>query len=352
MPAVGGVLVSNGREIVETNPQGHFVIDLHPHQVLFVIKPAGYQLRLDETGLSTVFVAYSDSLPDSVDFNLEQSDSSDKFGALILGDPQPSNLQEVKYLKARLAQIDPKPFHLGFGMGDMVHDDVSLLPEVNKAIATLKLPWHNIPGNHDADNHAFKGEASHEEKYHLAFAPFRKHHGVTTHIAQYGKAHFIFLNDIIFPHRETYSNPLECVGGLSDDQFHLLEQYLERISNDDLIVVVMHIPIYNGDVDSQEFRSEDRHRLLQLLSPFPHTLSISGHSHVNQDFFIKQSEDLGWTRDTPHHHWNVGTVCGSRWQGEINNGIPDSPLLDGKPSGYGSLQIDGIEYTSTFHPFF
>jgi hypothetical protein len=207
-----------------------------------------------------------------------------------------------------------------------------------------------IPGNHDVDNAAFSAPGSLAEKRHLAFATYRKYHGVTTHITQYGKSHFIFLNDIIFPYRETFNNPLNYIGGLNEDQFSLLEQYLDLIDKGDLIVLVMHIPLYaNGDLS--EFRSEDRLRLLTLISPFPHTLSISAHTHVNEHFFIKASENLGWTRSTPHHHWNIGTVCGSWWRGEFHNGLPDSPMRDGTPSGYGSLHINGVDYKSNFHPF-
>jgi hypothetical protein len=84
--------------------------------------------------------------------------------------------------------------------------------------------------------------------------------------------------------------------------------------------------------------------LFDMLKDFPHTLSISAHSHVhNNNFFHQDSTD--WQQSTPHHHFNVGTTCGSWWRGmRDENDIPHSMMQDGTPNGYAFISFKGSEY--------
>ncbi len=44
---VAGVLVSNGREIVRTGPDGGYSLPIEPGMAIFVIKPSGYAVPLE-----------------------------------------------------------------------------------------------------------------------------------------------------------------------------------------------------------------------------------------------------------------------------------------------------------------
>src|SRR5690606_9528298 len=88
---------------------------------------------------------------------------------------------------------------------------------------------------------------------------------------------------------------------------------------------------------------EDRQRLFDLLKDFPHTLSLSAHTHTQTQLFYARAD--GWRQDTPHHEYNVGTTSGDWYSGQLNEqGVPDATMRDGTPNGYAFLHIDGNEY--------
>ena len=47
-PGIGGVLVSNGREVVRTGPDGRYSLPIEDGTAVFVIKPSDYAVPLDE----------------------------------------------------------------------------------------------------------------------------------------------------------------------------------------------------------------------------------------------------------------------------------------------------------------
>jgi hypothetical protein len=74
-------------------------------------------------------------------------------------------------------------------------------------------------------------------------------------------------------------------------------------------------------------------KLLALLDRFPHTFSLSGHSHIISHQFL--NKEKGWKIERPHHHYNIGAACGAWWLGSYDDlGIPDAMMQDGSPNGY------------------
>ena len=109
-----------------------------------------------------------------------------------------------------------------------------------------------------------------------------------------------------------------------------------------MVVLSFHIPL--EDNEGEWFRVADRERLFELLKDHPHTLSLSAHTHIQQQIFY--GTDKGWQQHTPHHEYNVGTTSGDWYSGEINEqGVPSSTMRDGTPKGYAMLHFNGNEYT-------
>ena len=89
------VRVSNGRDIVRTGSTGRYEIDIEDGDVLFITKPSGYAVPLDENNLpqfhyvhrpsgSPVALRYrgvdpTGPLPASIDFALTRSNEPDDF---------------------------------------------------------------------------------------------------------------------------------------------------------------------------------------------------------------------------------------------------------------------------------
>lgn len=219
----------------------------------------------------------------------------------------------------------------GLSLGDLVGDDLSLHQPYLNAIAELGLPWFNVMGNHDM-NFDVTTDSLSDESFEAAFGP-------NNYSFNYGNAHFIVLDDILYPNPRTGKGYL---GGFRKDQLDWIENDLKLVPKDRLIVLAFHIPLYHENSDV--FRNEDRQRLFDLLQPYPNTLSLSAHTHYQTQLFYK-AED-GWKQSKPHHEYNVGTTSGDWYSGNFNKqGVPSSTMRDGTPKGYMFLNIKGNQYS-------
>jgi hypothetical protein len=106
--------------------------------------------------------------------------------------------------------------------------------------------------------------------------------------------------------------------------------------------VAFHIPI-NDDADADTFRDADRDRLFQILKDFPNTLSLSAHTHYQEQIFLTEKD--GWLQSKSHHHFNVGASCGDWYSGKLNEmDVPLSTMRDGTPKGYVFMKFDNNQY--------
>src|SRR5699024_1358352 len=130
----------------------------------------------------------------------------------------------------------------------------------------------------------------------LSDETYEAHFGPANYAFNYGKVHFIILDDVLYPDPR---GERKYWGGFRKDQLQFIKNDLKHVPKDHLVVLAFHIPISapNGDA----FRDKDRENLFKLLNRFPLTLSLSAHTHIQrQDFFGREK---GWKQDTPHHHY-------------------------------------------------
>ena len=345
---IADVSVTNGVDVVRTDAAGRYTLPVGDDNIIAVIKPAGYGVPTDSTNLPRYYylhkpagspaakfpgVAPTGPLPASVDFALRPQQESETFTALIFGDPQPYTREEVDYfargIVAEVEGIGDVPF--GLSLGDLVGNDLDLFDPYTEAVRRVGIPWYNLMGNHDMNFDAATDALS-DETYEAHFGP-------ANYAFNYGKVHFIVLDDILYPDPRDSSG---YWGGFRPDQLDFVENDLKFVPEDHLIVLAHHIPLdeYGGET----FRDEDRDRLFSLLERFPHTLSLSAHTHIQrQDFF---GPEEGLRRPAPHHEYNVGTTSGDWYSGLLNaDGIPVSTMRDGTPKGYAFLHFDGNTYS-------
>src|SRR5690606_28132543 len=155
----------------------------------------------------------------------------------------------------------------------------------------IGVPWYNAMGNHDR-NHDAEADSHADES-------FERHFGPANYAFNYGKAHFIVLDDILAPDQR---NQPGYWGGFPAAQLDFIKDDLQYVPKDYLIVLGFHIPISEID-DRDLFRDEDRLALFQLLKDFPYTLSMSAHTHMQRQDFMTRED--GWLQEKPHHHYNV-----------------------------------------------
>ncbi len=257
---------------------------------------------------------------------------------LVFGDPQVKSDADVDYFRRDIVQPlqGRVPARLGLTLGDLVDDVPALLPAVRRVTELLGVPWLYAPGNHDLDLAAGNADA--------ALAAFRAAIGPDTQARQAALANVVVLDDVIpLPGQSP-----AYIGGLREDQFAFLERWLPTLRKDRLLVLAMHIPLFDQP-GKKNFRDADRARLFALLAPFPHVLVLSAHTHTQRHYWHTAAD--GWPGAAPLHEFNLGAACGAYWSGVKDAaGIPDATMADGTPNGYAVLTLKpGGDYALAWH---
>ncbi len=344
---IENVGVCNGVLVTKTDKNGLYQLPVGKDNIIFVIKPGGYQVKSDENNLPKYYyihkpegspalkykgVAPTGPLPASIDFALKSQPEEENFTALIFGDPQPYTETEVQHFaKGVVTEVEGiKQIAFGLSLGDLVGDNLDLHLPYIQSVKKIGLPWYNLMGNHDMDYDA-KSDSLSDDTYEAHFGP-------ANYAFNYGKAHFIILDDIVYPDPRDQKG---YWGGFRKDQLDFVENDLKHVSKDQLVILAYHIPL---ETEGESYRLEDRKRLFDILKDFPNVFTISAHTHLQrQNFFTAEH---GWAGAKPLHEYNAGTTSGDWYSGELNEmGVPVSTMRDGTPKGYAFLKIKGNQYS-------
>jgi len=341
---IKGVRVSNGLAIVKTDEAGRYQLPITNDSPIFVIKPSGFRTKISDLQLPQFYYMHkkhgspdlrypgiepTGELPDSIDFPLSGQLEPSKFEVILFGDTQARNLKEVDYIaKDVVSELVGRRSAFGVTLGDIVFDDLDLFQPHNAAVALVGIPWYNVIGNHDINFDAQTREHANET--------FERHYGPSWYSFDYGQVHFVVMDNINWIVEENGSS--RYVGGFGDRQLAFLENDLALIPENQMVVLLMHIPL--NEV-------EDREQLYRLIENRPLSLSISGHTHFQEHRFIDRED--GWRGPQPHHHVVNVTVSGSWWSGNRDErGIPHTTMRDGAPNGFSLLTFDGNRYQLDF----
>ncbi len=316
---ISNVAISNGEKVVASDDLGNYKLPVSGETVIFVIKPSGYRISGGKDRNAEFYYLHkpegspeakypgvdpTGNLPKEINFGLVPQEEKENYTALIFGDPQPRNLEEIGYFEESVIKDIDKNKDIAFGisLGDLVWNNLDLFEPYKKAISELNIPWYNVMGNHDMNLDAEREEDSDET--------FEAYFGPATYSYNYAKTHILILDDILFPDPRDGEG---YWGGFTDKQLRFIENDLKLVPQDYLVILNFHIPISEPDGDS--FRDEDRQKLFELLMDFENTLSISAHTHIQrQNFFGSEN---GWKGKELHHHFNAGTTCGDWNSGKL-----------------------------------
>ena len=339
------IKVSNGRKIVRTDADGMYHLPVDDDTMLFVIKPRGWRTPLSQHQLPRFYyihkpkgspqlkykgVAPTGPLPDSIDFPLSPQKEPKQFRAILFGDPQPRDQKEIDYIAHDVVEeLIGTDASFGVTLGDIMFDDLSLFGSHNSAIALIGIPWYNVIGNHDI-NYDAKHDKHSDETFERVYGP-------SYYSFDYGTVHFLVLDDVEWYIPEKGGKG-KYRGGLGEEQMEFIRHDLSMIPKDQLVVLMMHIPV--TDI-------HNRKELYRLIEKRPFCMSISGHTHTHEHRFIKNKD--GWYGPEPHHHVINVTVSGSWWSGKPDErGIPHTMMADGAPNGYSIISFDGAKYRLDF----
>lgn len=239
----------------------------------------------------------------------------------LVGDPQVDDSTEMDYARRSVYRelYGRRDLDMCIFLGDMVNDNMSLLPESVGVVDSLPYQCFMVPGNHDRD--VYRGPKSSMYRQR-DLSTWRKVVGYVDTSFVCGNVRFVLMNNV----RHSDSGMTDYVGGFTERQKHWLDSVLNRgigetsgkksfraERNLSLTILATHIPFS---------QMKGRDSVLALVPEATRMLYVSGHTH-----FVSRDDSL--------RELIVGAACGSWWRGVKDSaGIPYALQSCGAPRGY------------------
>lgn len=375
-PGVRGVLVSNGLDVVRTDADGRYRLPVRSDMSVFVVKPSGW--RTPTNGSFVPQFAYQHKpagsprplrfgglpatgpIPSAINFPLVRVDESGPLRCAVIGDSQTYSNTEVGYFRdstvADLLSEGPGAYDCVLYLGDVMGDDLDLLPRLLEVGGALQAPQYLVQGNHDFDFDA-PTDADSSDSWRRLFGP---HY----YAFEIGQATFVVLDNVVFPcgaleaatpGRQTCATPDRpgYNGRVEATQMAWLRNLLAEVPRDRLIVLAHHIPLVSFvDSGSPIHQTDNLPEIHALLAGRP-ALSLSGHTHTTENLAPGEHYQ-GWTDAVgagplPFRHIVAGAACGAWYQGDLGlDGTPMALQRQGAPKGFLTLDLDGADYRETY----
>ena len=239
----------------------------------------------------------------------------------LVGDPQVDDSTEMGYARRSVYRelYGRRDLDMCIFLGDLVNDNMSLLPESVGVVDSLPYQCFMVPGNHDRD--VYRGPKSSMFRQR-DLSTWRKVVGYVDTSFVRGNVRFVLMNNV----RHSDSGMTDYVGGFTDRQKHWLDSVLNRgvgetrgrkplrvCGTPALTILATHIPFS---------QMKGRDSILALIPDISRLLFVSGHTH-----FV--------SRDDSIPELIAGAACGSWWRGvRDSDGIPYALQSCGSPRGY------------------
>lgn len=239
----------------------------------------------------------------------------------LVGDPQVDDSTEMGYARRSVYRElrGRRDLDMCIFLGDLVNDNMSLLPESVGVVDSLPYQCFMVPGNHDRD--VYRGQKSSMYR-RRDLSTWRKAVGYVDTSFVRGNVRFVLMNNV----RPSDSGMTDYVGGFTERQKHWLDSVLNRgvgetrgrkpsrvCGTPALTILATHIPFS---------QMKGRDSVLALIPDISRLLFVSGHTH-----FV--------SRDDSIPELIAGAACGSWWRGvRDSDGIPYALQSCGSPRGY------------------
>ncbi len=348
---IPGVCVSNGIDVVQTDGEGRYTLPTREEMVVFVVKPAGYNLPVNEHNIPQFFYVHRPSgspdfirdyegftptgnLPASVDFPLLPGKKDEFFKAIVIGDTQVTDHREIGYLRDSLVkEVRETDASFGLVLGDNVNDVLGLYDRYLSIMGEMGIPLFYVLGNHDMNYDSQNDKYSTETFTKMVMPPY--------YAFNFGKVHFVVLDDVVW-------NGQAYHGEITEEQLTFLKNDLAMVPAENLLVIAMHIPLISYmDRTAEEHQVKNRDALFALLEGRK-VLFLAGHTHTLERLYPDTVID-GWSPNIPFPQIIPGAACGSWWSGPKDEyGIPFSYQRDAAPKGYMIFEFQGNEWKETY----
>jgi len=346
--AIEGVAVSDGFSVVATNKDGLYT--LKPHQdamYIYYSVPADCEVIRSVTGPRFYTKISQDLKEYSFELTKLPNGKEDKFALFTFADPQvASNTALSRFKNEAVPAIREHSKSLGipcYGitLGDIVSSSdktntVTFMDQMREAMRSryTGMAVFQVMGNHD--NTHYNAEkplpiepdpngSNFEVKAQRAF---EKVFGPINYSFNRGDVHIIGMRDIVYTKNDTSA---KYTAGFLPEQYEWLKQDLALVPKDKMVVLCVHIPLYNYRGNSGE-KGHYVKEVHELLNEYTEAHIISGHVHTQNNYEHT---------DYNIYEHNMGSVCGSWWLSNICG--------DGTPNGYGVFIGEGNTFSDWYY---
>lgn len=239
----------------------------------------------------------------------------------LVGDPQVDDSTEMGYARRSVYRElrVRRDLDMCIFLGDLVNDNMSLLPESVGVVDSLPYQCFMVPGNHDRDVYHSPKSSSYRPR---DLSTWRKIVGYVDTSFVRGNVRFVLMNNV----RPSDSGMTDYVGGFTDRQKHWLDSVLNmgvgetRGRKPSRVGVTPALTILATHIPFSQMKGRDS--VLALVPDTSRLLLVSGHTH-----FVSRDDSL--------RELIAGAACGSWWRGvKGSDGISYALQSCGAPRGY------------------
>lgn len=341
------VVVSDGLHCYKTDADGKYYLqaNLATTEYVIVSTPSNYAAPVkDGHAIFWQFLkdctAGADGKYD-IPFTLTKIKRPERYTVFIFADPQPrkgtAGVEKYGYkslgvcddmyrdMKEYAATMTDRPVY-GIGLGDIVHQDLTLLPAYRNGMSGTGITTYNVIGNHD-HGHRFMDDAEASKDYEAVMGP-------TNYSFNLGGIHYLMLDNMISASADSGKYCDECTTGLTDAIWEWVVNDLSYVSFDTPIMVCAHSPMIRT-MDNANRTGPHLSDLKNLLGKYTNGVyAWAGHAHVSYN----QAGDGIETH-------TVSRVTGQFWTNEFLG-------ANGTPRGYVVFDYDNGDFSWKFKPLY
>ena len=340
---IAGVAVSDGFSVTTTDEYGYYSLDISKDTwYIFISVPEEYKIPVNEKGLPCFFKKYP-SYSEWFDFTLEKlpGGKEKEFMLFGLADPQVSRMTHIDRFEKQVApEIKSysaslgKPCY-GITLGDVISmgsTDLTntILPAMRDAMHADKvgMPVFQVMGNHDncymTAKHPVPGDNLRDINLNVQ-RMFEDTFGPINYSFNRGDAHIVGMKDVQWQSGDDCSTD-NTRTAFTEEQYNWLKADLAVVPKNKIVVLCVHIPLYNnGTIGDGSYKQE----VLNLLDEFAEAHVISGHLHYMRNY---DHTKVSSSKHKIYEHAQAA-VDGASWTSNING--------DGVPNGYGVYHFSG-----------
>ncbi len=335
---VVGCVVSDGKQCVATDNNGHYALksDMNSTRFVFISIPDGYKIPHRKSVIQNFYRIPRHKKGAVANFTLaKRTEPTDKYTIIMIGDPQMRGLgidgSGERYRDVLLPDVEEfkkttKGEFFAINLGDLVYNWMAGYDDYMDISSTTSYPMCHVIGNHDYDqSNILEGK--------LGTPYFEEYISPTYYSFTIGKVHYVMVNSIEYS-RENGTKHYKS--GLDDEQLEWLKQDLQYVPKDYTIYICGHANLWKKPGTSPK-ASYGKYNVnydayTELIKPYKRVYSWSGHYHSNYEF-----EYTGKPKYEDMSHFSCISV--SRCIGTLRSNMEMDST--GLPNGYMVVEVDG-----------